>query len=317
MLNSAWEKLLPSDTPNFFRTIRIEKDCNLDLFLARSYNGNRCLLLPVSDQVNFDFVTLNKSHLSLTHEKELSYLVLILKDDEFFDIFNDLIFSFYNAIKREPSIDKAAKVFINTFVKWNVLFEKNLERKFSKTNLIGVFGELVYLKSLLEMSPCSVNNTLLSWKGPYDEVHDFEFEGHSVEIKTKLASTSNIFISSEYQLERKDSKNLSLNVIDIEENLIKGISIFYIFNQIKNIITSNNGNLEVFLTALYQLKLNEKVLMKYDNWRFVPISNTSYECEHAEFPRLVSSGLNNSIRSVKYTLYLNELDNFIIKKELF
>ena len=319
MFEKTWDNLASPIAPSLYRTIRFDKDSQWALLLGKNHRGNRCVVFNISKDFYIDFTSIEKAHISLTYEKELSCLALSLENPDFNDLFNDLAFSFNNALKRESSLDKATKLFIKTFLKWSVFFELPVERTLSKSCIVGLFGELFKLKTLLtsKVHSSSINDTLLSWKGPYDEVHDFDFENSSLEVKTKLISSGDIQISSEYQLERKDNKKLSLVVFNVQENIISGEPISSLFLDIKSCILSNNGNIELFISALYQLGLNQKSILQYDNWRFIVIDSCEYDCEHIEFPRLVSSSLPTSIRNVKYSIYLNELEIFLIDKVVF
>lgn len=319
MFDNRWEQIVPPVSPSLYRSVRYDKDSNFGLLLAKNLQGSRCLIFDISEEFEIDFSTIRKTHIALTFEKDLSCLVLSLENSDFNDLFNDLTFSFNNAIKNEKSLDKATRVFINTFLKWNIFFEQSIERSLSKNSVIGLLGELFKLKRLLysQVDPFSINDILLSWRGPYDEVHDFDFKNNSLEVKTKLISSGDIQISSEYQLERKDNKKLSLLVFNIEEDVINGVPISHLFLEIKNFITSQNGNVELFISALHQLGINHKSILQYDNWRFIIINSHEYDCENIDFPRLVSSSIPASIRSVKYSIYLNELEKFLIVKEVF
>ncbi|MEM5533453.1 PD-(D/E)XK motif protein [Pseudoalteromonas arctica] len=319
MFENIWDKLAPPSAPSLYRTLRFDKNSQLALLLGKNHHGKRCLIFNIPKDFYIDFNSIEKAHISLTYEKELSCLVLSLETSDFNDLFDDLAFSFNNALKCEVSLDKATNLFIKTFIKWSVFFEQPIENRLPKSSIIGLFGELFQLKKLLsaEISPLSINETLLSWKGPYDEVHDFEFENSSLEVKTKLSSSGYIQISSEYQLERKENKKLSLVVLNMQDNIINGEPISSLFLYIKGYITSKNGNLEILLSALSQLGLSQKSIFQYDNWRYIVTDSCEYDCEHSKFPRLVSSLLPTSIRNVKYSIYLNELEMFIIDKEVF
>lgn len=319
MFDNTWEQLASPTPPALYRSVRCDNDSYFGLLLAKNLKGNRCLIFNISDKFTIDFSAIRKNHISLTFEKGLSCLVLSLENSDFNDLFNDLAFSFNNAIKNEKSLDKATQIFIKIFLKWNVFFEKITERNLSKNVVLGLFGELFKLNKLLHspMGIDSINDVLTSWRGPYDEVHDFDFKDSSLEVKTKTISSGAIQISSEFQLERKNNKKLSLLVLSIEEDVINGIPISHLFLEIKKFITSQNGNLELFISALHQLGINHKSILLYDNWRFIAINSCEYDCEHIDFPRLTSSSIPISIRDVKYSIYLNELEKFLIKKEVF
>ena len=318
MYQDQWESLKASINESGYRLLRISSECKLELFLAKDSLDHRCLLLVIPKSCNLNFKQIDKSHISLKFEEGFSYLTLKLLDSDFYDLFDDLIYSIYTAIKTESLIPTASSIFISTFIKWNVFFEKTQERELSKSQVIGIYGELIKLEQIIsKCSPISINELLSSWRGPYGDTHDFEFKDQSIEVKTKLESSNTINIASEYQLERKDNLPLYLLLINMQEDHIKGSPLSKLYFDIKEIIVKHNGKLELLLTALNEICLNEQSVKLYDNWRFIPTESCLYNCEASDFPKLIPSTLNNSIKDVSYAIQLNELNSFVLKKDEF
>ena len=80
------------------------------------------------------------------------------------------------------------------------------------------------MKNLLLNSELIVDDILLSWRGPFDEGHDFVFDFTDYEIKTIEKTKNNVRISSEFQLDSEKGKKIELVVISVEFDIDNGIS---------------------------------------------------------------------------------------------
>jgi hypothetical protein len=173
------------------------------------------------------------------------------------------------------------------------------------------------LKNLLLNSEINVDNALLSWRGPYDEAHDFVFELIDYEIKTIEKSKNNVRISSEFQLESEKGKKLELIVICVDSNLENGISLKSIINEIKSIVIDKLGDNSIFINAIAQKGLTIGDLEQYEIYRYSPIEETSYDSFKDDFPKLIRSNLPEEISKLNYNIKLNLIEKFIISKKTF
>jgi len=297
---------------------RIDTVCIPELNIGFNFLINRCLILelPVSNKV--DFQSTVKENLTIEFFKETNYIVIQLTDNNYNDLFNDLIISLYHRIKSLPNVDEYSKELIQTFYKWSEFFEDKKSDRLSTEMIKGLIGELLVLKALVTISPSSkINDVLNSWKGPYDEGHDFELEALSIEVKTKEIYKLDIRISSEYQLEKELDKLLELTVVSVENDPVNGVSIKDLVIEIKDIVTEMLGDTSILLKAISQKGLTLKNLHLYDNFRFRPIHKINYDCTRIEFPKLIKSNVPKEINGLSYNIKIGLLDAYIISKILF
>ena len=151
----------------------------------------------------------------------------------FYDLFDDLILSIFNRIAEISDSDEYSREFINSFYKWSSFFENKKSERLTIDQIKGLFGELLFLKNQLLNSTLNVDDILKSWKGPYDEGHDFVFDFKDFEIKTVENSKNNIRISSEFQLESEKGKELELVVVSVIIVAMNGVSIKNLIDEIK------------------------------------------------------------------------------------
>ena len=242
-------------------------------------------------------------------------LCIVLNDDYFKDLFDDLILSIYNKIFNISDIEEYSELFIKHFFKWSSFFINKKNDGLTKDDVKGLIGELIYLKNLLIDTTLNVDDVLLSWRGPYDDGHDFVFDFTDFEIKTIEKTKNNVRISSEFQLDSEKGKKIELVVISVEFDIDNGISLKSITNEIKSLVLDKFGDISIFITALSQKGLIVGDLERYDIYRFTPVLETTYDSSNDTFPKLIKSQLPEQINKLKYNIRLNLIEEFIIDKK--
>lgn len=287
-------------------------------FLNIGYNsiGQRCLILELPPSFDKSFREIEKQNLSLKFFPGEKCLCILLNEDYFKDLFDDLILSVYNKIYQISSPEKYSQEFINHFIKWSAFFENKTYGALSPQEVKGLFGELVYLKELLLTPDIDVDEILRSWKGPYNEVHDFIFDFKDFEVKTVSDTENYVRVSSEFQMECQNGKELFLSVITLSNN-DNGKNIKDLINEIRIINYENGGDNSFFLNALLQKGISISNMDLYDRFRFKIVNLTCYDCNKDNFPKLISEKIPYEICKVTYNLQLNLIDNFITFKKEF
>lgn len=317
-LKSKWKQITDEGEFTDYKSLRISSECCSDIYISIDPDRRHCLILYLPKSYKIDFNPVKKEKLSIKLLRDKNYIVLTLYDPAYHDLFDMLIISLYNAIKDIPEVSIYSKTFVNTFHKWTQFFEEELLEKLSRNIVQGLFGELTVLKSLILKSTASnVNDVLVAWKGPYDHGHDFLLNDKDIEVKTKLDGKSTIRISSEHQFERTDGRDLELAVVAVDFDLVAGISIKTLVEDIKQIVENFLGDTSILLKAIRQKGLNFTNLQKYDNWRFKALNIITYDCLNSSFPKIVNSEIPPSISGVKYNINLKNLDEYITAREDF
>ena len=316
-LENKWVSLNET-TSAVFKSLRIDGLSVPDLFIGVSTEQNRCLILQLPKNYKPDFQSSVKQNLSLELYEKSRWIVLTLLDEQYHDLFNDLILSLYNKIKDILDPNIYVSELLRTYYKWSEFFVEGLGEGLSDNQIKGMLGELIVLKELLKKSSSlTLNDVLNSWKGPYDTGHDFVGEDKDIEVKTKILGASNIKISSEYQLQSEPGKALELNVVNVSNEPLNGISLGDMVLIIREYVIERLGDYTIVLRALAQKGLTLKTLNSYDNLKFQIVNMVVYECDNEDFPKLIRSELPDSINSVVYNLNINQIENFIISQTTF
>lgn len=317
-LQEKWRTIEPLPREGDYDHIRITAACRAELFLGVSPDGDRCLILMLPTDFELDFHPVEGEQLSLTKllSPNRNYVVLTLLNSDFHDVFNDLVVSMYNFIWQMEDVAEYSQLFIATFRKWARFFNIDTGDRLQKTTIQGMFGEIVYLRKLLTIGPVSQVNTILeSWRGPYDQGHDFVMADKNVEVKTRMQANTGVHIANENQLDMLEGKGLELAVVAVDEVEPGAISLRELAREMVTRIEGLLGDSQIFYTAMLQKNLTPANLGEYDDFLFRPLEMAVYDCLREGFPRIVRSDLSDSLFGIRYGLNTAELDDFLLDSE--
>lgn len=316
IIESIWNEIIPSGKGEFEYKL-LSKESTPQLNIGFNKKSQRCLILELPFDFEKPFQQFEKENLSLKYFKKEKCLCIILNDEFFKDLFDDLILSIYSKIYNISNTEEYSELFTRHFFKWSAFFENKKTDCLSRDQVKGLIGELFYLKNLLVNSELSVDENLSSWRGPYDEGHDFVFEFTDYEIKTIESSKNNVRISSEFQLESEKGKELVLVVIFVSPDIENGLSLKSLINEIKTVVHEKLGDNSIFINALAQKALTIGDLEQYEIYRYTPIQEISYDSNGVNFPKLIRSSIPEEINKLNYNIRLNLIEEFIINKKEF
>ena len=195
-------------------------------------------------------------------------------------------------------------------------FDDKQNKRMSAEEIQGFFGELFVLnEAVIKTTNQNVNESLGSWRGPYDNTNDFVFDKKNIEVKTKQDSKSFVKISSEFQLDIEFDKGLELLVVSIVNDISHGKSIFDLLSKIIVLIREKQGDLTILYHALSQKGLTIDTVKEYNNHRFIVKKTTSYDCSKEDFPKLSISNIPEEITKLKYQLRTSALSDFLIEEK--
>jgi hypothetical protein len=312
-IKNTWNSFIPSGRGDFEYNL-LSKDSIPQLNIGFDKRNNRCLILELPVNYKKSFQQHEKENLSLKYFEREKCLCVILNDDFFIDLFDDLILSIYTRIYTIANADEYSELFVRHFLKWSSFFDNKKNDGLTKEQVKGLIGELIYLKNLLLVSEFFIDDLLISWRGPYDDDHDFVFDYIDYEVKAIESSKNNVRISSEFQLEVDNGKRLELVVVFLKLDFEKGISLKALISDIKNIVRDKLGDISIFVKALSQKGLISTDLESYEHLRFIPLEMISYDICKEGFPKLVRSTIPEQINKLNYSIRLNLIDDFIINK---
>ena len=234
-----------------------------------------------------------------------------LKNTSFIEQFNEWTDRFIEKI----SSDDTSEILIDKFnreIKAIVLLGKK-EKNLSMIAARGLYGELLVLKSHLEDKKISQDKILEGWHRPAPANHDFDYEDHTIEVKTVSRTKTTTQITSEDQLTAVDGKHHKLKLFRIESvSKSQTDSLGNLYDEIKSILDSG-------LKLNFELKCAEDVKSSYLGpecdplkYKFTVIDEFLYDIDQISFPRIKKENLDQGISKVSYDLDISAIENFKI-----
>jgi hypothetical protein len=281
-------------------------------FYGIAFSFDKSIKLDVSD---FD----NLRDLKVLLLEDGSYrnnniLIIELLYSGYKDIFAVLCDNLVHAVMELDSEKSVAKSVINQLCKWKTLFSRSISEGLSNQEQHGLFGELVFLQKMLDISAKDENEILKYWVGPEFAVRDFQGENWAVEVKTTSSNNpQKIKINGERQLDENFLSNLFLCHCSVECSRNNGISLNKMIDEIRNRLSSNIVALNQFNTKLFEVGYLDEHAYKYKESCYKLRTLNLYHVK-GDFPRIKESELRNGVFEVVYSITLSMCDEYLISE---
>lgn len=195
------------------------------VLLALDGENRRHLLIPVS--VNERSVEDRKSrgiHISFTelidNGTARTFVDVTCQISELRELFSYVVIDMLAAIQT-PHVS-TSRICSRVLERWRELLNSSRGTVISTEKLIGLYGELIYLRELISRKPISLD----FWKGPESGKQDFSNGRLAIEIKTTQVRHGRIVsVHGHQQLETPTNGELYLAVMKIEEGSEADLSI--------------------------------------------------------------------------------------------
>ncbi len=301
-LNDAWDELaLTAPVSRQYRSKLISKDVSLEIRAGmRAVDNAPCLMLQTALTPDAVF-ELSGMRLSSVPDDTGPILVLSLEDSSRRDLFSTICADVVAAAALADR-NEAHDQFLARLDAWRQ-FLRDRRDGLSRSETIGLIGELVVLERLLATDP----HRLTSWQAPVDGLHDFQSNGHALEVKTGLGPSSTITISKLDQLDTAGLRLLDLLHVRLIETS-NGRSLRDIIAAVSDALPDDFSR-RSFENAL----LRRGLLPDDDTARSTPRVQLrtidAYTVSH-DFPRLIRSALPIAITEATYTLEVRAISVF-------
>ncbi len=314
-LNIIWNSFSENNKTSDFEYKLISTDTVPLLNIGITLNSDRCLVLEIPMSSNFVFSEALKEHIELRYFKAENCLCIILKDRIYNDLFDDFILSMFFKIKNLEDPNEYCKLFVQYFYKWSSFFEKKQTNLLSKEVIQGIFGELIFLKHLISNNTeAPINDLLNTWTGLKGTCHDFILESIDYEVKTILSHINHVKISSEYQLDISNGKNLELVVVEVIEDNVDGKNISLLVNELRNNVIELFGDYFNIVSSLNDKGLTLENLKLYDSWKYTLQKISFYDCTKSNFPKIIKSNLSEELFNLKYCIRISLIQEYLINE---
>lgn len=295
---------------------RCDPESSFNFYWGLNNNKEYLFLIEHENCEDWPIKKLSFSEINIEHyQLKSGYRVLLtLKDlndwDIFYTLCNDLLF-----LSKDVDNEKVLLTMIhNRLQRWQKIFRKTGKKLLTEQEQQGLIGELYFLNEYL-FNNYSIPVALSFWRGPVGEKQDFGIGNNSIEIKTKLGtSSSSIQISSIEQLDFQTQFGfLYVMTLNYSNNNDDTFTLNSIIENIKEKI-EDYESIELFESLL--LKIGYIELPEYGEKYYEINKDNFYEVKN-DFPKLTFSNIPNGINSVQYTIDLKSCNSYILGKDTF
>ena len=290
--------------------LRVYPDHQLDFFIDYALNGNRELIIEAKG-ITFDFPELpffENLEVVFDRTSSAARIGLTLTEEHLFKNFSVMCFDIAERSINEKSIENSFMIALDCLRDWSELFKLRGKTGLTRNEVIGLWGELYSLESILLANVVNDELVVQGWRGPNGDQRDIGFNKTRIEIKTQLATKAiSLRITSLDQLDDDgDSLKLILNRITPSD---KGISIVGLAQKIFQRFEHNRIAHSEFERKLVLAGLNEE--LEVCNEKFDIDERLIYEITES-FPKLTLSSVPVGIKSAEYEISGAAISSFEI-----
>lgn len=251
----------------------------------------------------------NLSHLKVEVYEDSSFgnsllLCAMITDADKRDIFSYLCGNVITSIQKSTNITQAVKTFENTLLKWKNLFDLSHQRGLSNQEQQGLYGELLFLKKILEFAPDNAIGIIQTYVGCSKAIHDFQGSIWAVEVKT--TSTNNprsLTIHGAQQLDNSMFDKLFLCHCSLVATSKAGISLPDLICKLRQMLSSDLAALSIFNAKLFEAGYNDEDVHLYLD-KYYQLRNMEYYQVKDIFPRIIAKDLQEGIGNIEYEIMI-------------
>ncbi len=204
---------------------------------------------------------------------------------------------------------EALKQMQRRFRTWKYLFQRNTSKDLSPERLMGLFGELVTLRSVIAPR-VGIDMAVQSWGGPDKQSKDFTLSRDWFEVKTVGTSAESVKISSLAQLSSDIDGHLVVLRVEAMSEEYKGrdSSIIDIVKSILNMISDERTE-RILIEKVYKSGID--IYGQEDRVRFNIKSIDVYAVNNG-FPRITDRMIGHpEITNVSYLISIAAISPFV------
>lgn len=317
---SEWETIVPPSDPGSYNVRLADGSHPLDFRVGRDFRGRFVFQLD-AECVEPGVLNLPKMS-AMTCEVEptgngRSRFVLILGNAADFRNFALMCKSLMLATDNlTPSQSgEGLRQVVEEIHRWQEMLRRMADRLLSKSERIGLVGELLFLRDVLG-GRFGWSAAIKCWNGPGGHEQDFVVSGNIFEVKTQVVTADRrIRISSEDQLDPVQGRILLCNqgIAPLPTFDPAARTLNRLVSEIRDAIAkADRGASELLDIALLEAGYEERE--EYDEESWVLVDRTYYDvC--GNFPRIERSDLRPGVEMVKYSVRVADCVPFTVGDE--
>jgi hypothetical protein len=256
-----------------------------------------------------NFENLKDLKISLTID---NLLVVQLLDHDKKDIFAALCENLIETVINLQSENKRIKTVLYQLERWKEMFERSNSNGLSAAEQQGLFGELNFLQKCLSKPNSDFCEVLRTWVGVDAALQDFVGENWSVEVKTTSANNpQKVIINGERQLDETFIEKLFLYHCVVSISSTEGKSLPQIIAEIRSQLSNDSMAITKFDSKLFEAGYFDKHSTLYNDRLYKIRKENIYRID-GNFPRIKENELREGVSAVKYSISLDNCNEYLI-----
>lgn len=297
-LRSAWAEIaLHPVHARQFRSRRLSSTLQLDAHAGmRSPDGAPCLLIETVLDSGRQF-EVGGMRLASVQGDNGPLAVLSLEDPARADLFTTVCADALQVA--EETRHGELEAILARLEAWRQ-FLRERRSGLGRNDVVGLLGELLVLQRLLDLNAA----LLPAWRSPDDGLHDFEREGHSIEVKATLGPATMIHISTLDQLDAAGTHRLHLMYVRLIETP-DGQDLGDVAQLVRLLLTD-----EMHRRAFDNALLRRGLMPDDSAARSAPkvgVRDWSAFLVDAAFPKLIRASVPSAVNDATYSLDLRRI----------
>jgi len=300
-----------------YRRLNLGKETGIRLSLVSPENYRELLIQIDSNDDRFEFAIPKWKGMKFeiinldVPEKNTPHIRLFLEDPQYNDIFIIVCSDIIDSLLKVKEVKNRFEELLICLDRWNRFFQRYGSEGLAPNEQQGLYGELYFLKKILHYKINKLS-AVKSWKGPENNIHDFEVNKVAIEVKTTMTKEPrHVEINSEKQLDDRGLKFLFLFILSLKKNGNLGQTLPKLVNEIRNLVSKNNQAFNLFNQYLRESGYLDIHAKEYKTSYI--ILNKEIFTVNEDFPRIISipQGLGN----LKYSLFIGAISRFEINTD--
>jgi hypothetical protein len=280
--------------------LRVYPDHQLDFFIDYALNGNRELIIEAKD-IAFNFPELpffENLEVIFAQTSGGSRIGITLTDEHLFKSFTVMCFDIAERSKGGKNLEESFMIALECLRDWSELFKRRGKVGLTRNEVIGLWGELHTLESILQSNIAPDELIVQGWRGPNGDQRDIGFNKTRIEVKTQLATKAiSLRISSLDQLDDGGNNlKLTLNRITPSD---KGFSVIELAQRLFQRFETNRLAFAEFERKIVLAGLSED--QEVCKEKFDLEERLIYEVAD-NFPKLTLSNVSVGIIAAEYVI---------------
>ncbi len=301
------EKFDEFDNANFFS--RIDNTHILELFVGLDEKGRKAIELR-SQFMPRNITGTAAIDVNQYRKAEYHTIRFSLMETSITSLFYKFCDDLVEQTRTLGEEEEGYQAIVGRYLQWKKLFVGPNKKYLSEPEIMGLMGELMYLKKNLILQ-LGVDEALKAWSGQELTHKDFSYGATWCEVKAISKNSPSVRVSSLEQLDSENDGILAVFFLERMSPAYNGISLNRFILEVSERL--NQPQKEIFFAkvAMQGFEFNDY----YDEYVYELSSFVKYHVDkEGIFPKLVKQNVNAAVIKATYEILLSEIKAFEIKE---